>query len=94
MLCLLLILLPCRYGISTCRPRERKRPASRGSWRYVEVFLVDNLLCTDAHRVIGKSDPYAVFNLNGQRVFKSETKKKTLAPVWDQSFTALVVSFC
>ena len=24
----------------------------------------------------GKSDPYAVFTLNGQKVFKSQTKKK------------------
>lgn len=40
----------------------------------------------------GKSDPYVVFTLNGQRVFKSQTKKKTLTPVWDEEFSAQVIS--
>ena len=40
----------------------------------------------------GKSDPYVVFTLNGQKVFKSETKKKTLSPVWNESFETLVPS--
>ncbi|KAG5220503.1 transmembrane protein [Salix suchowensis] len=35
---------------------------------------------------IGKSDPYAVFTLNGQRVHKSQTKKKTLSPEWNENF--------
>jgi hypothetical protein len=39
----------------------------------------------------GKSDPYAVFSLNGQKVFKSQTKKKTLKPVWNETFTVSVV---
>lgn len=89
---LVLILLYRRHGIPTCRSRERKQLASSGSWRYVKLFLLAALPYADATIVVGKSDPYAVFNLNGQRVFKSDTKKKTLAPVWDQSFTALVVS--
>lgn len=42
---------------------------------------------------VGKSDPYAVFTLNGQKVFKSETVKKTVNPVWNnQFFATLVVS--
>lgn len=39
----------------------------------------------------GKSDPYTVFELNGQRVFKSQTKKKTLNPQWNEDFTVQVV---
>ncbi|TFK76782.1 tricalbin [Pluteus cervinus] len=40
----------------------------------------------------GKSDPYVVFSLNGQKVHKSQTKKKTLTPEWDEDFTCLVPS--
>jgi Ca2+-dependent lipid-binding protein len=39
----------------------------------------------------GKSDPYAVFTLNGQKVFKSQTKKKTLNPEWNENFIVSVV---
>jgi Ca2+-dependent lipid-binding protein len=39
----------------------------------------------------GKSDPFCVFSLNGQKVFKSQTKKKTLNPVWNEEFTVGVV---
>ncbi|PCH33337.1 tricalbin [Wolfiporia cocos MD-104 SS10] len=40
----------------------------------------------------GKSDPFAVFQLNGQKVYKSETKKKTLAPEWNENFLVQVPS--
>ncbi|KAF5377486.1 hypothetical protein D9615_005116 [Tricholomella constricta] len=40
----------------------------------------------------GKSDPFAVFTLNGQRVFKSQTKKKTLNPEWNENFMVQVPS--
>ncbi|TBU34912.1 tricalbin [Dichomitus squalens] len=40
----------------------------------------------------GKSDPFVVFHLNGQRVYKSQTKKKTLNPEWNESFTVQVPS--
>jgi Ca2+-dependent lipid-binding protein len=40
----------------------------------------------------GKSDPFAVFSLNGQKVFKSQTKKKTLNPEWNETFVIGVVS--
>ncbi len=40
---------------------------------------------------IGKSDPYVVFSLSGQKVHKSQTKKKTLTPEWDEDFTCIVV---
>ena len=39
----------------------------------------------------GKSDPYVVFQLNGQKVYKSQTKKKTLNPEWNETFTVEVV---
>ncbi|KAF9452575.1 transmembrane protein [Macrolepiota fuliginosa MF-IS2] len=40
----------------------------------------------------GKSDPYATFQLNGQKVFKSQTLKKTLTPEWNENFTCPVPS--
>jgi len=40
----------------------------------------------------GKSDPFAVFSLNGQKVYKSQTKKKTLNPVWNEPFDVSVSS--
>jgi Ca2+-dependent lipid-binding protein len=40
----------------------------------------------------GKSDPFAVFTLNGERVFKSSTKKKTVNPEWYEDCAVSVVS--
>ncbi|KAJ6575507.1 C2 domain-containing protein [Mycena sp. CBHHK59/15] len=40
----------------------------------------------------GKSDPFAMFSLNGQKVHKSQTKKKTLTPSWNENFTVQVPS--
>ncbi|TXT05904.1 hypothetical protein VHUM_03665 [Vanrija humicola] len=40
----------------------------------------------------GKSDPNITFLLNGLKVFKSETVKKTLNPVWNESFETVVPS--
>jgi Ca2+-dependent lipid-binding protein len=40
----------------------------------------------------GKSDPFAVFTLNGERVYKSQTKKKTVNPDWHEDFMITVVS--
>lgn len=40
----------------------------------------------------GKSDPFAVFTLNDQKVFRSQVKKKTLTPEWNESFEVSVVS--
>ncbi|KZT58286.1 tricalbin [Calocera cornea HHB12733] len=40
----------------------------------------------------GTSDPYVVFELNGQKVFKSEAKKKTVSPEWNENFTVTVPS--
>ncbi|OJA07635.1 hypothetical protein AZE42_01107 [Rhizopogon vesiculosus] len=40
----------------------------------------------------GKSDPFAVFTLNGAKIFTSQTKKKTLDPAWSESFEVSVPS--
>ncbi|KAI9511781.1 tricalbin [Russula earlei] len=40
----------------------------------------------------GKSDPFAIFTLNGERVYKSSTKKKTLSPEWNEDFSISVPS--
>ncbi|KAF8624817.1 hypothetical protein AX15_005704 [Amanita polypyramis BW_CC] len=40
----------------------------------------------------GKSDPFAVFSLNGRKVYKSQVKKKTLNPEWNEDFTVDVTS--
>ncbi|KAI0961143.1 hypothetical protein AcV7_000325 [Taiwanofungus camphoratus] len=40
----------------------------------------------------GKSDPFVVFQLNGQKVYKSQTKKKTLDPEWNEYFLVQVPS--
>ena len=41
---------------------------------------------------LGKSDPYVVFNLDGVRVFKSQTKKRTVEPEWNETFAVSIVS--
>jgi Ca2+-dependent lipid-binding protein len=40
----------------------------------------------------GKSDPNITFLLNGMKVFKSETKKKTVHPVWNETFEVSIPS--
>lgn len=48
---------------------------------------------TLAHVInLGKSDPFVVFTLDGQKVFKSQTRKKTLHPEWNETFAVMVVS--
>lgn len=57
----------------------------------VRVELIDGRGIQGVDRG-GKSDPFVVFHLNGSRVFKSQTKKKTLNPEWNENFTTAVVS--
>ena len=40
----------------------------------------------------GKSDPFVVFTLDGLKVFKSQTKKKTIEPQWNETFSVSIVS--
>ncbi|WVW80773.1 hypothetical protein I302_102759 [Kwoniella bestiolae CBS 10118] len=66
----------------------------RESINNMGVLRVDVLNAKGLHGAdrSGKSDPYVVFTLNGMKVFKSETKKKTLSPVWDESFEVMIPS--
>ncbi|KAF6766075.1 transmembrane protein [Ephemerocybe angulata] len=57
----------------------------------VRVELVDGNDIRAADRS-GKSDPFALFTLDGAKVFKSDTKKKTLNPEWNESFDLTVPS--
>ena len=41
---------------------------------------------------LGKSDPFAVFTLDGSKVYKSPIEKKTLNPEWNKTFQVNVVS--
>ena len=40
----------------------------------------------------GFSDPYCKFFLNGKDVYKTKTQKKTLSPVWNEMFEAVIQS--
>ncbi|CAE6512911.1 unnamed protein product [Rhizoctonia solani] len=57
----------------------------------LHVELIDGKEIHGADRS-GKSDPFVIFSLNGSKVFKSQTKKKTLAPEWKESFEVSVPS--
>jgi hypothetical protein len=57
------------------------------------MFSLSKAANSDSYVVkLGKSDPYVVFTLDGQKVFKSQTKKKTLRPEWNETFAVTVVS--
>ena len=51
----------------------------------LRVDILDGVDLPSADRN-GKSDPYCKFELNGEEVFKTKVVKKTLAPVWNESF--------
>lgn len=57
----------------------------------LRVDLLDavNLKAMDRN---GKSDPYCVFELNDEKVFKSKVLKKTLHPTWNEFFDTKVPS--
>ncbi|EIW70089.1 hypothetical protein TREMEDRAFT_71520 [Tremella mesenterica DSM 1558] len=83
-----LIRMSARYVPVDIKLEPRESINNMGVLR-VDVLHAKNLMAADRS---GKSDPYVVFTLNGQRVFKSETKKKNLSPVWDESFEVMVPS--
>lgn len=58
---------------------------------HLKITLVDGADIRGVDRS-GKSDPYVVFHLNGERVYKSQTQKKTLNPQWNERFEVLVPS--
>ena len=79
---------PSRSRCSSSPASQRRRDSWRGSRRY--VFFFSSSL--PAHATdLGKSDPFVVFTLDGQRVFKSQTKKKTVNPEWNETFAVTIV---
>ncbi|KAJ2959951.1 hypothetical protein NUW54_g14457 [Trametes sanguinea] len=81
------VVLETRYLPVPIKLEPRESVNNQG---LVRVDLIDGHSIHAADRG-GKSDPFVVFHLNGQRVFKSQTKKKTLNPEWNESFTVQVV---
>jgi len=59
-----------------------------GSLR-VDVIDGANLPSADRN---GYSDPYCKFELNGETVFKTQVQKKTLHPVWKETFETEIPS--
>ncbi|KZW02621.1 tricalbin [Exidia glandulosa HHB12029] len=57
----------------------------------LRVTLVEGKEIHGADRS-GKSDPFVVFSLGDQKVYKSEVIKKTLAPQWKESFEVMIPS--
>lgn len=57
----------------------------------LKVDLVEGRNLPAADRT-GYSDPYCVFILNGERVFKSKTVKKSLNPTFDEKFEVTIPS--
>lgn len=55
----------------------------------VDVLDASNLPAADRN---GKSDPFCVFELNGEKVHKTEVQKKTLHPAWNEFFECKVPS--
>ena len=55
----------------------------------VDLLDASNLKAADRN---GKSDPYCVFELNNEKVFKSKILKKTLHPTWNENFEVRVPS--
>ncbi|KAK9448882.1 C2 domain-containing protein [Limtongia smithiae] len=55
------------------------------------ITMVDGTSLPAADRR-GKSDPYCVLELNGEKVFKTKVIKKTLNPTWNESFQMPVSS--
>ncbi|KAJ9102440.1 hypothetical protein QFC21_002840 [Naganishia friedmannii] len=70
----------------TLEPRE-----SINNMGQLRVDLIEGHSIRGADRS-GKSDPFVVFNLNGERVFKSGVQKKTLTPKWNEHFEVEVPS--
>lgn len=69
---------------------QRETVNNQGILR-VNVIGAKNLLAADRG---GKSDPNVTFSLNGRKVFKSETIKKTVNPTWNEQFETVVPSRC
>lgn len=55
----------------------------------VNLLKATNLKAADRN---GKSDPFCVFELNDEKVFKSKVLKKTLDPEWNEAFDTRIPS--
>ncbi|KAI5453154.1 Tricalbin-2 [Naganishia albida] len=82
------ILVACKYIPLDMVLDLRESVNNMGNLR---VELIDGHDIRSADRN-GKSDPYVVFSMKGERVHKSEVQKKTLTPKWNESFNATVES--
>ncbi|KAF8530946.1 tricalbin [Gautieria morchelliformis] len=56
---------------------------------HIELIDGKDILAADRS---GKSDPFAIFTLNDQKVYRSQVKKKTLRPDWNENFDVSVPS--
>ena len=79
-----------RSGCSSSPAPRWWRDPWCGSRRYAHSRLTSFILTYAVG--LGKSDPYVVFTLDNHRVFKSQTKKKTVDPQWNETFAVSVVS--
>ncbi|KAJ7169501.1 C2 domain-containing protein [Mycena filopes] len=82
------VMIESRYVPAPVQLEARESINNQGTLR---VDLLDGSDIRGVDRG-GKSDPFASFILNGQKVYKSQTKKKTLTPVWNENFTVQVPS--
>ncbi|KAF8845383.1 tricalbin [Paxillus ammoniavirescens] len=80
--------IEARYVPVPVKLEARESINDQGTLR-IDLLEGRDLLAADRG---GKSDPYAVFTLNEQKVFKSQTKKKTLHPDWSENFSTNVPS--
>ncbi|KAL8286655.1 hypothetical protein RQP46_004183 [Phenoliferia psychrophenolica] len=62
---------------------EPRESITNSGWLRVELLDATGLPSADRN---GKSDPYAVFELNRVKVAKSAVVRKTLAPQWNETF--------
>lgn len=82
------VVIETRYVPVPVKLEPRESINNQGVLR-VELVGAKDLRSADR---TGKSDPYAVFTLNGQKECKSQTKKKTLHPEWNEIFNINVPS--
>ncbi|KAL1412655.1 Tricalbin-2 [Vanrija albida] len=82
------VMLSARYLPINIKLQPRESINDQGLLK-VTVIGGKNLASADRS---GKSDPNITFLLNGHKVFKSQTVKKTLNPVWNETFDTVVPS--
>ncbi|KAI6045089.1 tricalbin [Pisolithus marmoratus] len=82
------VVVETRYVPVPVKLEPRESINNQGVLR-VELIGAKDLRSADRG---GKSDPYTVFTLNGQKEFKSQMKRKTLNPEWNETFNVNVSS--